>query len=459
MRDLPWPVHRPHRATFNTASSRSCLHATPHHPSKDIAHHQMEGDPLLPKMPSIRALSGAHRYIVGVGLLLTVVLLWTASNFITADLETGDDGWNKPFLITYLNTSSFAFYLLPGLYRYWKKGTFARDHPHDISSPEYEPLAMDDDEPPARSSFSLNRSVSPCSPRAPLPPVEDVQPDDPQGLPKLTVRETAEVAAWWSAVWFLANWSLNTALAWASVASVTILSSTTSFFTLTLGRICGVEDVTRGKVFSALASFIGVVLVTRSDMSIQPSEATIQPLNPIWGDLLSLLSAAFYSVYVILLKVRLGDESRADTQLMLGFAGLFNIVCLIPVFPLLHYMGWETFELPPTRQAWTICIVNMFITLSSDYLYVLAMLKTTPMLVTIGLSLTIPFALLGSLLIPSASTDSITFMSLTGAALVVASFLVLGWQGWTESNNEHQHQVARQGDSSVLHHRHHDDDA
>lgn len=40
--------------------------------------------------------------------------------------------------------------------------------------------------------------------------------------------------------------------------------------------------------------------------------------RPILGDALALLSAAFYSVYVILLKVRLGDESRADTQLMLG---------------------------------------------------------------------------------------------------------------------------------------------
>jgi solute carrier family 35 protein F5 len=47
-------------------------------------------------------------------------------------------------------------------------------------------------------------------------------------LEKLSVRETAEIAAWWSAVWFLANWSLNAALAMASVASVTILSSTTS---------------------------------------------------------------------------------------------------------------------------------------------------------------------------------------------------------------------------------------
>ena len=40
------------------------------------------------------------------------------------------------------------------------------------------------------------------------------------------MRETAEVAAWWSAVWFLANWAGNVALAWTSVASVTILGST-----------------------------------------------------------------------------------------------------------------------------------------------------------------------------------------------------------------------------------------
>lgn len=115
------------------------------------------------------------------------------------------------------------------------------------------------------------------------------------------------------------------------------------------------------------------------------------------------------------------------------FAGLFNIIFLVPVFPILHYLGWETFELPPTSTAVTICIINMLITLSSDYLYVLAMLKTTPMLVTIGLSMTIPFAMIGSMFIPSAHTDSVTGLSVLGAALVVGSFLVLGWQGWNES--------------------------
>lgn len=103
------------------------------------------------------------------------------------------------------------------------------------------------------------------------------------------------------------------------------------------------------------------------------------------------------------------------------------------MFPVLHYLGWETFELPPTSTAVTICIINMLITLSSDYLYVLAMLKTTPMLVTIGLSMTIPFAMIGSMFIPSAHTDSVTGLSVLGASLVVGSFLVLGWQGWTES--------------------------
>ncbi|CAK9781065.1 hypothetical protein CC85DRAFT_282573 [Cutaneotrichosporon oleaginosum] len=390
----------------------------------------METDELLAKMPSeFRPRGGlfpsTRRYLVGVGLLLCVVLLWTASNFITNDLETGDHGWNKPFLITYLNTSSFAFYLIPVAWRYWRK--------RGKQDRGYSPLPQEEN-----GNVSPRSTLSYGSPSTTVQNLEDGTTVADPPLEKLSIRETAEIAAWWSAVWFLANWSLNAALAMASVASVTILSSTTSFFTLTLGRMFGVEDVTRAKVFSAVASFIGVILVTRSDSTSESAgidaTGTNLPTHPILGDVLSLLSAAWYSIYVILLKVRIGDESRVDTQLLLGFAGLYNIVFLIPAFPLLHYSGIETFEFPPTSAAWTIIGINMLITLSSDYLYVLAMLKTTPLLVTIGLSLTIPFALIGSLVVPSAHADSITSLTLLGAGLVVGSFLVLGWQGWESSN-------------------------
>lgn len=64
----------------------------------------------------------------------------------------------------------------------------------------------------------------------------------------------------------------------------------------------------------------------------------------------------------------------------------------------------------------------MGITLSSDYLYVLAMLKTTPLVVTVGLSLTIPFAVVGDFIRGRPSSTKI----IIGALLVLISFIAIG---------------------------------
>ena len=65
----------------------------------------------------------------------------------------------------------------------------------------------------------------------------------------------------------------------------------------------------------------------------------------------------------------------------------------------------------------------MFITLSSDYLYVLAMLKTTPIVVTVGLSLTIPLAIVGDEIL---NTIHMTAQAGLGALLVFGSFSLVG---------------------------------
>ncbi|ODO04485.1 hypothetical protein I350_05088 [Cryptococcus amylolentus CBS 6273] len=421
----------------------------------------MESSPLLPKMPApanIWVAYNLNRYLVGVGLLLGVVVLWTASNFITAGLETGDDAYNKPFLITYFNTASFTVYLIPTMWRRYRNRNVLQEDTHPTPSAGYLSLPAS---PSLRRSISLprsgafprSRSASPSARLIPLP--DSLNPAHPsfdqdrpplpseEGvtvhvLPKLTVRETAEIAAWWSVVWFVANWAVNASLAWTSVASVTILSSTTGFFTLALGRICGVESLTTTKLFAVLASFLGVILVTHSDSTISPSSDPSFPLpidkptHPIFGDVLALTSAAFYAIYVILLKVRVVDEERADMQLMLGFAGLFNTIFLIPIFPILHYTSIEPFQLPPSPSAWLICLINFFITLSSDYLYVLAMLKTTPTLVTVGLSLTIPLALVGEVVLPVAGMG-VTGWSVAGAGMVCCGFAGLGWQEYVKN--------------------------
>ena len=77
------------------------------------------------------------------------------------------------------------------------------------------------------------------------------------------------------------------------------------------------------------------------------------------GDSLALLSALFYAVYVILLKVRIRSESRIDMQLFFGFVGLFNIVGCWPIGVLLHLTGVERIELPASGRVVAGLLVNV----------------------------------------------------------------------------------------------------
>lgn len=77
------------------------------------------------------------------------------------------------------------------------------------------------------------------------------------------------------------------------------------------------------------------------------------------GNILALLSALFYAMYVILLKVSIKAEYRIDMQLFFGFVGLFNIVGCWPVGLILHLTRVEIFELPHTKQVVYGILINV----------------------------------------------------------------------------------------------------
>ncbi|KAG8692478.1 hypothetical protein FRC09_011173 [Ceratobasidium sp. 395] len=289
--------------------------------------------------PSAQVAHQRRQYVIGLVLLLIVVLEWTGSNFLTQDLF--DDGYNKPFFVTYMNTASFSIYLIPALLKYLGQKRSGEKYETEQG---YQALVDEDEEPQLGQEHSSPDSVEP-----------------------LTTHETIKLAAIFCLFWFLANWTVNASLEFTSVASTTILAS----------------------------------------MS---------------GDLLALGSALFYALYVVLLKVRIGDESRINMQLFFGFVGVFNVLACWPIGIVLHLTGIEPFELPSSRKAWYAVLLNMFITLSSDFIYVLAMLKTTPLVVTIGLSLTIPLAVGGDLFLGKSTSAQ----SLIGATLVLIAFIVIG---------------------------------
>ncbi|EJU03936.1 hypothetical protein DACRYDRAFT_77730 [Dacryopinax primogenitus] len=352
-------------------------------------------------------------YAFGIALLVIVVFEWTFSNFLTQHLFI--TGYNKPFLITYLNTSTFSLYLLPQLGKLW----WERKAKGDEARGDYSVLAPEAPVRGRRVSLERVRSAHSLSPpHLPPPPQEGI-------LPPLTVREHASLGAIFCVLWFAANWSVNASLEYTSVASSTILASMSGFFTLVIGRMFGVELFTLAKLGAVIASFSGILLVSLSDgTSDKPSTSAYVVL----GDMLALLSALFYALYVLFLKIRAQHESRLNAQLFFGFVGLFNTFGLWPIAIVLHLTGIEPFALPTDGMAWGALGLNMFITLSSDYLYVLAMLKTTPLVVTIGLSLTIPLAVLGDMWMGHWATLQTVF----GAVLVLFAFSAVGYDSAKE---------------------------
>lgn len=116
-------------------------------------------------------------------------------------------------------------------------------------------------------------------------------------------------------------------------------------------------------------SFTGVVLVSMSDstskglagQTARPGvvQSTIVDTRATFGDVLALISALFYALYVILLKVKIKSESRVDMQLFFGFVGLLNLVTCWPIGVVLHLTKVEVFQLPPSQKAWQAIIINV----------------------------------------------------------------------------------------------------
>lgn len=142
------------------------------------------------------------------------------------------------------------------------------------------------------------------------------------------------------------------------------------------------------------------------------------------GDVLTLFSAFAYGCYMILLKVKIGDEKRVHMAMFFGFLGVFNVLCMWPFFFVLHYSGLEPFVWPDGSVLWRLAINALIGTVLSDFLWLWSVLLTSPLISTLGMSLTTPFAMLGQLMGLGSNSTPVTAVFAVSAIAVLAGFFL-----------------------------------
>ncbi|KAJ5340751.1 hypothetical protein N7541_009875 [Penicillium brevicompactum] len=369
---------------------------------------------------------GVARRTMGIILLLLVVVLWTTSNFLGSTIFA-DKSYAKPFFVTYTNTSIFVMPLFVILGRrtltLWRQGRLSQ-----VTSLKGLLRHLDSYDPKTEEESMLNHDSD----------MEGARPrrisQDLSGR-KLGLKATAKLSVQFCLLWFTANYFAMGCLQFTTVASTTILTSTSGVWTLVFGALIGVEKFTARKLISVIASLVGIILISRVDLS-KPEEDNDSGSFPhkstgeiALGDAMAAFSAMMYGIYTIVMKKQVGDESLVNMPLFFGLVGFFNVVLLWPGFFILHWTGIEPFALPDSSRIWTIVLTNSLTSFVSDLAWAYAMLLTTPLVVTVGLSLTIPLSLIGQMVLQSQYASPLYWV---GAAIVLLSFLVVNHEGKAE---------------------------
>ncbi|PMD41427.1 hypothetical protein L207DRAFT_324526 [Hyaloscypha variabilis F] len=384
-------------------------------------------------------LQNVARRTLGIFLLFVTVFLWTSSNFL-ASYIFADNTYSKPYFVTYINTSFFAISLVPIFLRLGHRNGFAHIR---TSILEYWRGQMDgysavgaklttegeEGEDPLSASQTqllVNDQVGPAmSMSGELQNLDEV----------LSVRETAKLSLEFCLLWFGANYLVAGCLEYTSVASSTILTSTSSIWTLIFGALVRVEHFTYKKLIGVLASLAGIILISTVDLSGKDNDKHRGNFphksqgEIAVGDAMAFGSAIMYGIYTVVMKKRIGNEDRVNMPLFFGLVGLFNVIFLWPGFLILHFTGIERFGFPPTGKIWTIVLLNSTSSFISDYCWAYAMLLTTPLVVSVGLTMTIPLSLIAQMILNSQYSSALYWV---GAFIVLLSFLFINHEAREE---------------------------
>ncbi|KAI7749366.1 hypothetical protein M8C21_000716 [Ambrosia artemisiifolia] len=374
--------------------------------------------------------SKTWRWVLGLIYIFAVATIWIAASFVVQSVV--DEGVS-PFLITYICNSLFVVYIpLVEIGRYvedkfgsllfWRSG--GDDGVLQVSQESEVVNLLVENNVAVRSNGVVIDDGVGCDDVALVSDGVLCQHGkgelDSKG--RWTRTRLAKVSLLICPFWFLAQLSFNLSLKYTTVTSNTILSSSSSLFTFLVSLFFLGEKFTWIKLLSVLLCMGGTIIVSFGDSK---TGTTATASNPALGDILALVSSAFYAIYITLIRKNLPDEDNDDEKTgkvsmaqFLGFLGLFNLLIFSPIPLILHFTNIESFHSITLKQLGLIVGKGLLDNVLSDYLWAKAVLLTTTTVATAGLTIQVPLAAVVDTVIGNAPG----FMDYIGAAAVMVGF-------------------------------------
>ncbi|KAH8599200.1 hypothetical protein B0O99DRAFT_384863 [Bisporella sp. PMI_857] len=274
----------------------------------------------------------------------------------------------------------------------------------------------------------------------------DILRNQPSPIPYM-LRMTAFVTS----ALTVAGGSWYVAVNMTSPSDLTAIYNCSAFFAYAFSVPLLKEKLHWDKSMAVLIAIIGVLVVAYGDSaptkhggksggSVGGGEEKTAS-NRVAGNLIIGVGSILYGFYEVLYKrLACPPEGTSPGRGMVfantfgSLMGCFTLSVLWIPLPILHWLGWETFELPHGEAAWLLLIsVLANATFSGSFLILISL--TSPVLSSVAALLTIFLVAItdwvwtGVPLSPAA---------IIGGLLIISAFLLLSWSTFKELQAERQ---------------------
>ncbi|KAF4633556.1 hypothetical protein G7Y89_g4565 [Cudoniella acicularis] len=346
-------------------------------------------------------------FFLGLSLVAFVVQTETAV-YIQSEL-----GWNKAYCMLYLTHGSWSllwpFQLLILRLQKWKMPwkTFWRRHVYLIRT--------------TAQMVELQELEIPRGQHSPVP---------------YMLRMTAFITC----ALTVAGSSWYVAVDLTSPSDLTAIYNCSAFFAYAFSVPMLKEKLRFGKSLAVIVAIVGVLIIAYGDKEDgKDGGEQKQAKNRVLGNLIIGVGSVLYGFYEVLYKrLACPPEGTSPGRGMIfantfgSLIGSFTLFVLWIPLPILHILGWETFEFPKGEAARLLLIsVLANATFSGSFLVLISL--TSPVLSSVAALLTIFLVAISDWMFTG---KALTKAAMFGGLLIVGAFMMLTWSTYREMQEE-----------------------